>query len=67
MFALDMISAVIVAVCNLFYPKIAQSIIAEFETGNNNIDLVIKSSVLLLAVYAVKAILNWRIKLPIKV
>ena len=59
LFTLDMISAVIVAVCNLFYPKIAQSIIAEFETGNAAIDAVITSALLLLAVYIVKAIFQY--------
>ncbi len=59
LFTLDMISAVIVAVCNLFYPRIAQNIIAEFETGNAVVDTVVTSAVLLLAVYVVKAVFQY--------
>ena len=59
LFSLDMISAVIVAVCNLFYPRIAQNIIAQFESGNAARDTVIYSAILLLAVYIVKAIFQY--------
>lgn len=59
LFSLDMISAVIVAVCNLFYPRIAQNIIAQFESGNAVRDTVIYSAILLLAVYAVKAVFQY--------
>ena len=34
LFTLDMICALIVALCNLAYPKIASSIVGGFETGN---------------------------------
>ena len=59
LFSLDMISAVIVAVCNLFYPRIAQNIIAQFESGNAVRDTVIYSAILLLAVYVVKAVFQY--------
>ena len=56
LFLLDMFSAVVVAVCNLFYPSIARSIIAGFETGNGTLDSLAISAVLLLIVYIIKAI-----------
>ena len=55
MFVLDMICAVIVAGCNLFYPTIAKNIINSAATGNVLLDSVVKSGILLLAVYVVKA------------
>ena len=56
LFILDMLSAVAVAVCNLFYPSIARNIIAGFETGNGTLDSLAISAVLLLLVYIIKAI-----------
>ncbi len=56
LFLLDMFSAVVVAVCNLFYPSIARSIIAGFETGNGTLDSLAASAVLLLIVYIIKSI-----------
>ena len=55
LFSLDMICAVIVAGCNLFYPTIAKNIINSAATGNVLLDSVVKSGILLLAVYVVKA------------
>ena len=59
LFIFDMVSAVIVAVCNLFYPTIAKNIISDFSSGNIVLDRIIMSSVLLLAVYIVKAIFQY--------
>lgn len=59
LFIFDMVSAVIVAVCNLFYPTIAKNIISDFSSGNIALDRIIMSSVLLLAVYIVKAIFQY--------
>ena len=59
LFTLDMISAVIVAVCNLFYPRIAQNIIAQFEADNVVQDTIVYSALLLLAVYIIKAIFQY--------
>lgn len=59
LFILDMVSAVIVALCNLVYPNIARSIISDFETGNIALDSLIFSAVLLLSVYIVKAVFTY--------
>ena len=59
LFILDMIAAVIVAVCNLFYPNIAGSIMSGFETGSITLDMVIFNSLLLLAVYCIKAVFQY--------
>ncbi len=59
LFTFDMIAAVIVAVCNLFYPTIAKNIINGFGTGDITIDVIIMNAVLLLAVYTVKALCQY--------
>ena len=59
LFCLDMISAVIVAVCNLFYPRIAQNIIKEFESGSRIVDTIIYSALILLGVYLLKALCQY--------
>ena len=59
LFILDMICALIVALCNLVYPQIASSIVEGFETGNKQIDALIASAVVLAAVYILKAICQY--------
>ena len=59
LFILDMICALIVALCNLVYPKIASGIVGGFETGNMHIDALIQSSILLAGVYILKAICQY--------
>jgi len=59
LFIFDMVSAVIVAACNLFYPTIAKNIIKDFSSGSIELDRIIMSSLLLLGVYIVKAIFQY--------
>ncbi len=59
LFTLDMICALIVAVANLVYPAIASSIVDGFESGNTNIDKLIKLAILLAIVYIIKAICQY--------
>ena len=44
LFILDMVSAVIVAVCNLFYPTVARNIIDEFTSGDIVFDTILYSA-----------------------
>ena len=50
LFLLDMVCALVVALCNLVYPKIASNIVGGFETGNTNVDTLIRWAILLAAV-----------------
>lgn len=59
LFLLDMFCALVVALCNLVYPRIASNIVEGFETGNTDIDNVIRSALFLAAVYVVKAICQY--------
>ena len=59
LFILDMVSAVIVAVCNLVYPTVAKNIINGFTTGSITVDIIILNAVLLLIVYITKAIFQY--------
>ena len=59
LFILDMISAVIVAVCNLFYPTIAKNIVNGFSNEGFSLDYIIFNAVLLLIVYIIKAIFQY--------
>ena len=59
LFTLDMICALIVAVANLVYPAIASSIVDGFESGNTNIEKLIKLAILLAIVYIIKAICQY--------
>ena len=59
LFILDMVSAVIVAVCNLVYPTVAKNIINGFTTGSITVDIIIFNAVLLLIVYITKAIFQY--------
>ena len=59
LFILDMFCALVVALCNLVYPRIASNIVERFETGNKQIDALIISAVVLAAVYILKAICQY--------
>jgi len=59
LFVLDMVSAIIVALCNLFYPTVAKNIINGFTTGSITVDIIIMNAVLLLVVYIVKAVFQY--------
>ena len=59
LFLLDMFCALIVALCNLVYPRIASSIVGGFETGNMEMDALIKSACFLGAVYLLKALCQY--------
>ena len=58
LFIFDMVSAVIVAVCNLFYPTIAKNMINGFG-GGITIDVVFMNAALLLGIYIIKAIFQY--------
>ena len=59
LFILDMVCALIVALCNLVYPKIASGIVGGFESGNMAMDTLIRSACFLAAVYVVKAVCQY--------
>lgn len=59
LFLLDMLCALIVALCNLVYPRVASNIVAGFETGSATADAIIKAAVLLAAVYILKAVCQY--------
>ena len=59
LFTLDMICALIVSLCNLVYPSIASGIVGGFESGNMQIDALVRSSLILAAVYVLKAICQY--------
>lgn len=59
LFILDMLAAVVVAVCNLFYPTVAKNIINGFGTDNITLDVIFMNALLLLCVYTVKAICQY--------
>lgn len=59
LFTLDMICALIVAVCNLVYPRIASSIVEGFETGNKQVDALLISAAVLAGVYILKAVCQY--------
>ncbi len=59
LFTLDMISALIVAVCNLVYPTIARGIIGGFETGEGSAESVMLGAGILAAVYVIKAFFQY--------
>ena len=54
LFTLDMICAVLVALCNLYYPTLARTIINDYSQGESYVPIII-GAVLLLIVYVVKA------------
>ncbi len=55
LFTLDMICAVIVALCNLYYPTLARNIINEYSLGENITPIVI-GALMLLIIYVIKAV-----------
>ena len=57
-FALDMCAAIIIAVCNLFYPTIAKNIINDYVYESTP-RLLITFSLVLLGIYAVKAVCTY--------
>lgn len=59
LFIFDMVSAVIVAVCNLFYPTVAKNIINGFSSGSIELDYILMNSLLLLGVYVAKAFFQY--------
>lgn len=59
LFTLDMVCALIVALCNLVYPKIASSIVGGFETGDMDKNALITSALFLAGVYILKAICQY--------
>ena len=59
LFALDMFSAVVVAVCNLFDPTIAKDIVNGFSSGEEELDTLFLTALFLLAIYVVKAIFQY--------
>ncbi len=58
LFVLDMFCAVLIAVCDLFYPLIAKNIINDY-VPNRNLRLLIVWAIALLAIYLVKWVLNF--------
>ena len=61
LFVLDLICSFSVAVCNLFYPFIAQNIINDY-VPNKQVDLLVTWAIVLLAIYVVKSALNFIIQ-----
>ena len=59
LFTLDMVCALIVALCNLVYPKIASSIVGGFENNNMQKDALLISAAVLAGVYIIKAICQY--------
>ena len=62
LFTLDMICALIVALCNLVYPKVASNIVAVFESGqaqSEGYTKLIYSAIFLAGVYILKAICQY--------
>ena len=59
LFIFDMFSAVIVAVCNLFYPTIAKNIVNGFDSDDFTVEVVVMNALLLLVIYIIKAIFQY--------
>ena len=59
LFLLDMFSAVVVAVCNLFYPLVSKEIINGFAEGSRTVEYLIHAALFLLGIYIVKAIFQY--------
>ena len=58
LFVFDLICAIIVAACNLFYPYIAKDII-NVHVPSENVSAIFIWSGVLLAIYVVKLVLNY--------
>ena len=61
LFLFDMFCALLVALCNLVYPYLTQDIIKDYAP-NKNLQALIISGIILLAIYILKAILNYIIQ-----
>ena len=61
LFLFDMFCALLVALCNLVYPYLTQDIIKDYAP-NKNLQALIISGIVLLAIYILKAILNFIIQ-----
>lgn len=61
LFLFDMFCALLVALCNLIYPYLAQDIINDY-VPNKNINALIIAAIVLLSIYILKAILNFIIQ-----
>ena len=61
LFLIDMLCALIVAICDLFYPIIARNIINDY-VPNQNLRLLLTWAVVLILIYILKAGLNWVIQ-----
>ena len=61
LFIFDMFCAFLVSLCNLIYPVIAKKIINEY-VPNKNLQLIIMTCVIMLAIYLVKMVLNYIIQ-----
>ena len=59
LFSLDMVCALVVAICNLVYPRIASGIVGGFETGDTVVSAILVSAAFLGGVYILKAICNY--------
>ncbi len=58
LFILDMVSAVAVAVCGLFYPLITKEMINNY-VPNENLSMIITSALFLLGIYLLKALCTY--------
>ena len=58
LFTLDMVAAIILAACNLFYPFIAKEMINDYAYRDTATPIIIGAAVLLL-VYVIKAVCNY--------
>lgn len=58
LFILDMVSAVIVAACALFYPLITKEMINNY-VPNENLSMIITSALFLLGIYLIKALCTY--------
>ena len=61
LFSIDMFCSLLVAICDLFYPIIAKNIINDY-VPNQNIRLLVVWSIALVAIYLLKAVLNFIIQ-----
>ena len=59
LFSIDMICALVVAVCNLVYPSIAREIISGFETGEGTVNSILIGARILAAVYVIKGLCQY--------
>lgn len=58
LFCIDMLCALVVAVCNMFYPLIAKNIINDY-VPNREMQLLITWSIALIGIYILKAVMNY--------